>query len=365
MKKRILAAMSGGIDSSIAAFLLKQEGWDVEGVHFAMGGQGLEDSRRLCSEIAGWLGIKMRFVDLQKEFRRDVIGAILNEYKSGRTPNPCVICNRQVKFKALVRIAEDLEIDHVATGHYARKIKKRLPADGTKKDWEWFILKAKDKTKDQSYFLSQLKTDTIERCEFPLGEYLKKEVRELARQHGFPGASKKESQGLCFVSGTVEDFIKSHVQECGGEIFDQAGNAIGEHRGLSLYTIGQRKGIGVGRSGPYYVVSKDYNANALHVSNVGDESRLYRDGIRLNAGEWVNERRYALFMAKQDKMIEEGKLMIKIRYGHLEELITAMQIDPQGIIKVKLKRKIRAITSGQAAVFYDSKGVVWLGSSII
>lgn len=364
MKRDVAVALSGGIDSSVAALLLRQKGWNVVAVHLIMRENGREEDIKTCRAAAKKIGVPIYFLNIQKEFQKELVDVVVGEYKRGRTPNPCVICNEKVKFKALFSFAFSKGIKTVATGHYVRRIKKSL-GDKESSWQEWFVKKGRDEKKDQSYFLSYLKPEMVASCIFPMGDYEKSKVRQLAKEHSLPNYGRKESQGLCFLGGTLEEFISSRVQEDPGPILDQDGKELGLHSGLSRYTIGQRKGIGIGQSGPYYVVSKEYEKNELHVSNIGDELRLFDDNLLLDASAWHGERRFQLFANLAPQMIASKNLFLKIRYGHPGEPVSGVQIDPHGLIRVKLKRKIRAATPGQAAVFYDKQGVVWLGTAVV
>lgn len=357
--KRILVAISGGVDSSVAALLLKKNGWLVEGVHFIL---SADPNSPALKEIGDQLGIKIHILDIRKEFKRRVVSVVTQKYQKGETPNPCVICNPQIKFKKLIEFADSIGIENVATGHYTKKERVGFVINGKKID-EWFISRADDERKDQSYFLSRLHPAFIEKCEFPLGIYSKPEVREMALKEGLSTAHAEESQGLCFVEKSIEEIFRSCRKKFAGNIVDLKGNVLGRHEGLEKYTIGQRKGIKVGGSGPYFVVGKNYGSNELVVSNVGDEPLLFRDEVAVDLSPWKKERRFSFFA---DRFLEarQEPFLLKLRYGQPAVEIEHGKIDPQGIIKVKLKRKIRAVTLGQEAVFYDKKGHVWLGGEI-
>ena len=364
MKKDVAVALSGGIDSSVAALLLKKKGWNVTAVHLVMKEKGKTEDAQACRAVAKKINVPIHFLDIRKDFQKKLVDVVVDEYKRGKTPNPCVICNEKIKFKALFSFASSKGIKIVATGHYVRRIKKCLGEAGSSRQ-EWFIRRGRDEKKDQSYFLSHLKPAMLASCIFPVGEYEKSEVRRIAEKHNLPNYKRKESQGLCFLEGTLEEFISLRVRENSGLILDQNGKELGFHSGLSRYTIGQRKGIKIGQSGPYYVVSKDYEKNELHVSNVGDELRLFGDDLLLDPTTWNGERRLQSFTDIASRMIASKDLFLKIRYGHPEEPVLGLQIDPHGLIRVKLKRKIRAVTPGQAAVFYDKQGIVWLGTTVV
>ena len=246
--KKVIIALSGGIDSSVSAALFKRAGFDLTGVFMRL--NGFDDGKR-AKKVASELDIPFLVLDLRKEFKKTIIDYFLKEYREGRTPNPCVLCNKEIKFKFLIKKALELKADYVATGHYARV-----------KDGRLYM--GKDKEKDQSYFLWKLNYE-LKKIIFSVSPYTKTYVKELALKFNLKSYDKKESQEVCFIKSTTFDYLKKELGEKRGDIINEKGEKIGEHQGLWFYTIGQRKGIGLS-SGPFYVVDKDIKNNALVVS---------------------------------------------------------------------------------------------------
>ena len=357
----VMAAMSGGVDSSVCALLLQEAGFDVRGATMVLrggevlGGAGegegstcgstrdVEDARAVCRR----LDIPHDAFDLRDRFDAAVVRPFCDAYLAGRTPNPCIDCNRFLKFEALQKRRREMGLDYVATGHYARR--RWDEATG-----RWQLLRASDPVKDQSYVLYHLTQDTLAHMLFPLGELTKDEVRELARAHGFVTAEKPESQDICFVpDGDYAGFIEGH---CGagaafepGEIVNREGRVLGEHAGLIRYTIGQRKGIGVAAREPLYVLGKDASANRLVV---GFKDELLSSGV----------------VACDVNLISGGvlegprKVQVKTHYRQRPVLATAEQTGPDELT-VTFEEPQRAAAPGQAAVLYE--GDVVLGGGTI
>ena len=254
--KKVVVAMSGGVDSSVAAALLKRVGFNVTGVFMKLNDFSSVAERR-ARKVAKILKIPFYVFNFEKEFKKKIVDCFLKEYKKGRTPNPCVVCNKEIKFGLLVGKAMGLGADFVATGHYAR-VKK---IEGRKQKIEYKLLKGKDKGKDQSYFLWQLNQKQLKHVLFPVGDYTKSEVRKLAKRFKLPVLEASESMEICFIQTTINDFLKKHLKERPGSVVEQVHygvrRIIGKHRGLWFYTIGQRKGIGLS-GGPWYVSDKDF-----------------------------------------------------------------------------------------------------------
>ncbi len=358
-KKKVLVGISGGVDSSVTAFLLKKKGYEVEGIFLDFWeSEKSRDAFKSAESVAKTLKIPLTKIDARKEFKRIIVEEFIEQYKKGQTPNPCVVCNPQMKFKVLLDEAEKKKADFVATGHYA-KVKcesqnylKKLIFRQTDKSCD--LLKAKDKTKDQSYFLYGLSPTQLEKIIFPLGDYLKTEVRKIARKIGLPTAQREESQDVCFITqAKFGDFLKKYIRNNKGEIVNENGAVLGRHYGLSFYTIGQRKGIDLGGNGPYYVIGKDVKKNRLIVSN--DEQKLFSDNFLVKNVNWI---------ISESKKKFPLKAKIKVRYH--SNLIYGI-IKPHGVdsdlLEVRLSKSQKAITPGQSAVFYDGDKV--LGGGVI
>ena len=320
--KRVIVAMSGGVDSSVAAAILKNQGYDVVGIFMLM---HKDSNSQDAKVVAKKLKINFKVLDVRKEFKKQVIDYTLKEHKLGNTPNPCVECNKYIKFRFLLEKMVQLKADFVATGHYVRIKNKRL-----------FI--AKDAKKDQSYFLWTLKQEQLKRILFPLSDYTKEQVRGLAKKLKLPVFNKKESQDICFTV-PAEALAKAGP----GLILTTDNKKIGTHKGLTFYTIGQRKGIEISDAKPYYVVQKDFKKNALIVSQ-SEKDLLQKEMIVKNIN-FINGKSYS------------GKCKIKIRS-------TAKTADAMiKNNKIIFKKPQRAITSGQSAVIYKGKEV--LGGGVI
>ncbi len=333
MRKRrtkVIVALSGGVDSSVAAALLKEQGFFVEGVFMRLRGEKIdsvveERARAVCEK----LGISFHVLKLEKEFKEKVIDSFLSVIKKGETPNPCVICNREIKFQSLSNRLEVFSADYFATGHYV------LSENGK-------ILRGKDKSKDQSYFLWKMKKEWIEKAIFPLGNYGKKEVRLIAKKYNLPTTSVSESQEICFVERDIYDFLERHLSSSPGKIIDTKGNLLGEHNGLAYYTIGQRKKIGLA-GGPYYVLEKNSQKNELIVTR--NEKDLFKKEIFLDDVNLLREVSFPL------------KVRAKIRYrGSLRSGILQKE-------KITFLSPQRAVTPGQSAVFYNGEELI--GGGII
>ena len=334
MKVRV--AMSGGIDSGVSAALLKKQGFEVEGVFMRLfNSKESKESEKRARMIARKLRIPFYVLNLKKEFRKKIFDYFLKEIKEGRTPNPCVVCNKEIKFGILLKGVPGL----LATGHYAR-------IEKTKKGRA--LLKAKDKEKDQSYFLWKLGQKELKRVVFPLSGFTKKQVKSLASKWKLPVKKDSESQEICFVSGKLNDFLKNHLKVKPGEIQDEKGKVLGEHSGLHFYTIGQRKGIGLS-GGPYYVIEKDLKSNVLRVSR--NEKHLFRKELLVKNLNWISGLKPRL----------PFKCSVSIRYG--QEPVPAVLKPAGSRIRVVFKKPLRAIAFGQSAVFY--KGRELSGGGII
>lgn len=353
-KGKVLVAMSGGVDSSVAAQLLKNQGYDVAGVflHFWKDeSAGNKHENRCCSLeslmdaklVAAKIGMPLYTFNFSEPFKKAVVDNFLSEYEAGRTPNPCVVCNRKIKIGLLLKHARALGYDYVATGHYLslKKVGREIQ-----------LFKAKDKNKDQSYFLYTFKPDELKHLLFPLGSYIKPQVRKLAAKFKLVVAGKAESQDICFLSGDHNNFLKKYLDLKPGDIrILETGEKIGEHLGLPLYTIGQRRGL-VGGTGPYYVAKFDYKKNILYVVKNWNENILYEKSLIAKNVNWLSGR-----AAKRPFECEAV-----IRYGHKAVKCTVMPKNKTDY-SVEFKAPQRAVTPGQSIVFYNKKQV--LGGGII
>jgi tRNA-specific 2-thiouridylase len=346
--KKVAVAMSGGVDSSVAAALLQQQGYEVIGLTMRLWSDPARPSssspEAAARGAADSLGIPLQVVDLVAPFRREIVQFFLDEYARGVTPNPCVRCNRLVKWGLLLDQALALGADFLATGHYARV---RRGESGKLE-----LLRARDRSKDQSYVLHVLTQEKLARALFPVGEHPKSEIRALARTLGLPAATHAESQDLCFLSGEdYRDFIRRNAPQLAspGSIITRDGKKLGEHQGLVYYTIGQRKGLGVSSPVPLYVLAKDADTNTLIV---GREEELGSQELSVVNVNWI---------AGQ---APPGRLraQVKTRYTAREAEAWVTPLDGQQA-RVRFESLQRDITPGQAAVFYD--GEVVLGGGLI
>ncbi|MBN2415170.1 tRNA 2-thiouridine(34) synthase MnmA [bacterium] len=343
--KHVAVALSGGVDSAVAAAFLKEKGFRVTGVTMEPWLASKRGEVQDAAKIAGHLGIAHHVVSFRDAFKKEVIDYLVAEYAGGRTPNPCAVCNPLIKFGGLLRFCDQIGAGKLATGHYA--VVDRDAVSG-----RMLLKRGREHGKDQSYFLARLSQDVLERVLFPVGVYPKRRIRELADGFGIHVAGKSESQEACFIpEGELVSFIK---QESGrdfpaGEIVDTGGNQLGGHQGIIGYTIGQRKGLGIALGRPAYVVRIESEANRLVV---GDNEDLYRDRLRAVDPNWI-----AL-----DRLDGPVQADVRIRYMHRPSPATVRPL-PDGSVEVVFSDRQRAITPGQLAVFYDRDIV--LGSAWI
>lgn len=345
--------MSGGVDSSVAAALLKEQGHEVTGMMLRLWSEpGKEDTNRCCTpdsmaqarRVAAKLDIPFYVIDAKDVFRETVVEYFLEGYARGETPNPCLICNRKIRWTFLLEHALALGAEYMATGHYVRRMQAK---NGTVS-----LLRAVDRNKDQSYVLHVLTQEKLKHALFPVGDYPKPEIRQIAERHGLPTASRKDSQDLCFLAGEdYRNFLQRNAVEMlkPGEIVTRDGKALGAHNGLANYTIGQRKGLGVASPVPLYVLGKNAAQNALIV---GTQDELGSDTLSARDVNWVNG----------EVPAEPFRAEVKIRYTakEAEALVTPLG---EGQAQVRFDAPQRDITAGQAAVFYQ--GEVMLGGGII
>ncbi|MDN4072774.1 tRNA 2-thiouridine(34) synthase MnmA [Fictibacillus terranigra] len=349
---RVVIGMSGGVDSSVAALLLKQQGYDVIGIF--MKNWDDTDEFGVCTAtedyndviaVANQIGIPYYAVNFEKEYWDKVFTYFLEEYKAGRTPNPDVICNKEIKFKAFLDHAMSLGADYVATGHYARVVEE---------DGEVKMLRGVDENKDQTYFLNQLSQEQIAKTMFPIGELNKPEIRKIAAEAGLATAKKKDSTGICFIGERdFKEFLSNYLPAKPGEMRTLDGEVKGKHDGLMYYTIGQRHGLGIGGSGdPWFVVGKDLKQNVLFVEQGFDHEALYSESLVAVKPSWVSSK----------PMEKTFHCTAKFRYRQPDKGVTVTQLD-NGTLEVVFDEPQRAITPGQAVVFYD--GDVCLGGATI
>jgi tRNA-specific 2-thiouridylase len=330
--------LSGGIDSTVAAFLLIEQGYDVMGLTMVNWDEAVG---RKGAQAARWLGIEHRIVDLRQVFLQRVIDPFCAAYAHGLTPNPCVECNRFIKFGELLDLARQEGCDSIATGHYALvELDPTRPRYLLKKGW--------DSKKDQSYFLYGLKQAQLAQVLFPLGGLLKTEVKALGRQLGMEMADSQESQEICFISGDYRDFLTGRIECRSGAICDAEGRSLGQHRGLAYYTIGQRKGLGISAGKPLYVVALDRERNILCV---GEEQDLYSRTLTATENNFIHG----------ELMDATLRVKAKIRYA-APPADAAIKME-NGQVKVEFVEPQRAVTPGQSVVFYLDD-YVWGGGII-
>ena len=354
MADRVIVGMSGGVDSSVTALLCLEQGYEVEGLfmknwdeddgtEYCTAMEDLADAQSVCDK----LGIKFNQANFAAEYWDNVFEHFLTEYGEGRTPNPDVLCNREIKFQVFAQYARLLGADYIATGHYARLAE----VDGERR-----LLKGLDPNKDQSYFLQSVSQEQFDRVMFPIGELQKSEVRELAEKHGLPTHAKKDSTGICFIGERrFKDFLQDYLPANPGDIVTLEDEVIGEHQGLMYHTLGQRQGLGIGglrgsSEAPWYVVGKDLNANRLIVAQGNDNPALFCSAMTVRTIEWIGTPPEL-----------PAELHVKIRYRQADQQCRLTQ--SENGYEVSFAEPQRAVTPGQWACFYD--GDICLGGGII
>jgi tRNA-specific 2-thiouridylase len=355
--KRVVVAMSGGVDSSVAAGLLKEQGYEVIGITMNLfqlptedcldkdlksccGWGAVEDASRVASE----LGISHSILNLKDSFENLVVSNFLEEYSRGHTPNPCIRCNQFIKFDVLMERAKKIGATRIATGHYAQIIQD--PRFG-----HFFLKKGMDKEKDQSYFLYTMTQDQLAFTLFPVGQFSKLEIREKAREWGLPVAERPESQEICFIPDkNYVEFFKKRKPEAfrSGPIVNAEGQVLGQHRGIIHFTVGQRRGLGIAAPSPLYVLEINTSKNEIVI---GPNESLYKKELSANRVNWISK----------DKIVAPVLAKARIRYKHREADALLSPLDSDKI-RVEFKKPQRAITPGQAVVFYEGDKVLGGGT---
>jgi tRNA-specific 2-thiouridylase len=346
MSKKVFVGMSGGVDSSVAAALMVEKGYQVTGVYMKNWSEDLpghycpwKEDYQDAKKVATQLGINFKMYDFEKQYRSKVVKYMIDEYKLGRTPNPDIMCNQEIKFKLFLETALEDGADFIATGHYARNINNQL----------WAAI---DKNKDQSYFLCRITKEALSKSLFPIGEYDKPNIRKMAKQRGLITASKKDSQGICFIGKvSIKEFLMQYVDLKTGPIIDQHSKQVGEHDGALFYTIGQRQGLRVGGGLPYYVAGKDMKSNIIYVTTDLQDQRLWTDELQLANFNWIDE-----------IDIADKNLTVRTRYR--APLIAVKKITKNDQYwSFKLGSEVRANTPGQSAAIYQGDHLI--GSGIV
>lgn len=364
MSQRVVLGLSGGVDSAVAAYLLKKQGYEVICVFMRNWDSSLnndilgnpnndapvcpqeQDYNDAC-KVAEHLGLEIRRVDFIKEYWDSVFTYFLEEYAKGRTPNPDILCNKHIKFKAFLDYAKEIDADYIATGHYAR-VEHHEGEDSV-------MLRGVDNNKDQTYFLCQLAQFQLKEALFPIGELTKPEVRKIAEELDLPVAHKKDSTGICFIGERdFREFLKNYIPAKPGKIVNYENKeVIGEHQGIMYYTIGQRKGLNIGgKGGPWFVIGKEYDDNILYVAQGDSNDWLLSDEALITDVNWISSK----------KVEGDFDCTAKFRYRQKDNDVSIRFIDDTTIY-VTFKKPVKAVTPGQAAVFYD--GDVCLGGGTI
>ncbi len=369
--QKVYVGMSGGVDSSLAAALLVERGFTVTGVYMKNWTQDLPgmvcpwaDDLSDAKRVAVQLGIDFKVFDFQKEYKKKIVDYMIDEYRKGRTPNPDIMCNQEIKFKLFLETALEDGADMIATGHYARVVashqspvtSKKLQATSNKQLGTFYQLHmAADKNKDQTYFLYRITEEALAKTLFPLGEYTKPEVREMAGKRNLTTATRKESMGICFVGKVgIKEFLSQYVEPKPGNIIDKSSDKIiGQHDGAIFYTFGQRHGLEVGGGLPYYVIGKDMKKNEVYVTTDLNDKTMWRKEVHLTNLHWINIQS-SIQLLKGQSLRE-----LKVRLRHRAPLVECV-FDGKAVTLVEPQR---AIAPGQSAVLYSGETV--LGGGIV
>lgn len=348
--KKVAVGLSGGVDSSVAAMLLKEQGYEVTGVYIKCwnikeDGCASDEDKAYALQTAIKLGIKFETLDFQKEYRKKVINYFYREYSKGRTPNPDIICNREIKFGLFFDWAMEKGFDLVATGHYARVLKTG--------EGNYQLLKGIDPAKDQSYFLYLLSQKQLKKILFPIGNLKKTQVRKIAKEKKLPSAERPDSMGICFIGEVdIKKFLERRIDHHTGNVLDISGNVIGKHDGVAFFTIGQRHGFKLDKysATPMYVVSKNAERNELVV---GKERDIYRKYFEVSEIHWINEPPFS----------HSKHFDCEIRIRHLGKMFEANITKKIKVLSVNLKKSAFGVAPGQSCVFYNNEVV--LGGGVI
>ena len=350
MSKKVFVGLSGGVDSSVTAALLKQQGYDVTGVYMKNWSKRIgqfdcpwEEDYRDAKKVAVHLGIPFEMYDFEDQYFDKVVQYMLDSFKAGITPNPDVMCNQEIKFKLFLDTCLENGADYIATGHYAKTKHGKL-------------LRAVDENKDQTYFLYRTTAEALSKTLFPLGEYTKPQVRKLALDFDLPTATRKESMGICFVGKVgIKDFLKEYVHDMKpGNIINQHGAVVGQHEGAIFYTIGQRQGLGVGGGLPFYITGKDMQKNEVYVTSDIADPMLWNDTIVIGSAHCIDDTR----------TLDSYKEKLYVRTRHRAPLVEVKSIKAVGeSYEILLDEQLKALTPGQSAVLYTDTECV--GGGII